>query len=32
MQYMTCNLALIDVNLAINQCQDQFMHNRKDCK
>jgi hypothetical protein len=29
---MTCNFALIEVNLAINQCQDWFMHNRKDCK
>jgi hypothetical protein len=32
MKYMTCNLALIDVDLAIYQCQDQLMHNRKDCK
>jgi hypothetical protein len=32
MQYMTCNFALIDVDLAINQCQDLFMHNRKDRK
>jgi len=32
MQYMKCNFALIDVGLAINHCQDWFMHNRKDCK